>query len=457
MPFPDPRPLNPGPRTLTPEPWVIGISTEIGRGHPHYLDCVWQILEQRLPPERRRYVTVFEVSRGLSLLGWKSLRAFFRWSSQREGRIRWYNSLRSGQKQGSSRLEACGLSVLGRDLRRELAGFKGICLVEHQLVARMLSDVCRTWFVHADLASPPECALPGPEKTFVPLEQNERDFTRNGCPATQLVRTGLMIEPGLVSGAHDAFQRRLERLASDRPLTIAFFTSGAYPEPHVRKLLIALASVLNSDMAAIVFCGASRKFLDRVTRFARTLGIEPRVDGSSQSNLENPGLSRKLGTAPFSASEKRGCPRSFRSGAVPGVSAVRTSHSAVRSSQLTLVSRPTRREDTAAAVRSLPGIDAFVAPSHERTNWALGLGLPMFVLFPMIGTHAEANYRLAFDNGVAYPLQSDDDARNLGSSLRRLRTSGALANMARLGFGRFEINGAERIAEMVLSDNRATQ
>jgi len=402
MPFPDPR-------ALPPEPWVIGISTEIGRGHPHYLDCVWQILEQRLPKERRRYTTVFDASRGLNRLGWRTLRAFFRWSSQREGRIRWYNSLRSSQKHGGLRLEACGLSLLGRDLRRELTGFKGICLVEHQLVARMLSDVCRTWFVHADLASPPECALPGPEKTFVPLEQNERDFTGHGCPPTQLVRTGLMIEPDLVLGASDAFHHRLERLASDRPLTVAFFTSGAYPEPHVHKLLLALESVLNSDMAAIVFCGASREFLRRVARFAHTLGIEPAIDdgGIPQSEFRNP--------------------------------------------QLGLVSRPTRREDTAAAVRVISAVDVFVAPSHERTNWALGLGLPMFVLFPMIGTHAEANYRLAFDNGVAYPLQSDDDARSLGSNLQKLRASGALVNMARLGFGRFEINGAERIAEAVIS------
>jgi hypothetical protein len=390
------------------EPYVVGISTEIGRGHPHYLDCVWQILEQRLPPERRRYVTVFEASRGLSRLGWQSLRTFFHWSSQHEGRIRWYNSLRASQKQGGSRLAAWGMSLLGRDLRRELAGFKGICLVEHQLVARMVSDVCRTWFVHADLASPPECALPGPERTFVPLEQNELDFTRHGCPATQLVRTGLMIEPGLVPGAHDAFHHRLERLASDRPLTVAFFTSGAYPEPHVRRMLIALKSVLNSGMAAIVFCGTSRKFLDRVARFARSLGIEPCIDDGS------------------------------------------VSQSACRSSQLTLVSRSTRRDDTTAAVGLIPEADVFVAPSHERTNWALGLGLPMFVLFPMIGTHAEANYRLAFDNGVAYPLQFDDDAHNLGPTLQKLRATGALANMARLGFGRFDINGAERIADEIV-------
>jgi hypothetical protein len=317
------------------------------------------------------------------------------------------------------RLEACGLSLLGRDLRRELAGFPGICLVEHQLVARMLSGVCRVWFVHADLASPPECAVPGPEKTFVPLAQNEQDFVRNGCPATQLVRTGLMIEPDLVPGAHDVFHRRLERLASDRPLTVAFFTSGAYPEPHVRKLLLAAESVLNADLAAVIFCGTSLRFLDRAKRFARALGIEPAVDeGSTPQSVER--------------SEQ-------------------IVDSSKQSVQLRLVSRVTRRADTSAAVRILPEIDVFVAPSHERTNWALGLGLPMFVLFPMIGTHAEANYRLAFDNGVAYPLKTDGDARTLGTTLQKLRISGALGNMARLGFGRFEITGAKRIAEAVIA------
>ena len=416
----------PAPCPLPPEPCVIGISTEIGRGHPHYLDCVWQILEQRLPKERLRHVTVFEASRGLSRSGWKSLRAFFRWSSQRESRIRWYNSLRGSQKHGGLRLEACGLSLLGRDLRHELAGFQGICLVEHQLVARMLKDVCRVWFVHADLASPPECALPEPEKTFVPLEQNEQDFTRNGCPAGRLVRTGLMIEPDLVPGAHDAFHRRLERLASKAPLSVAFFTSGAYPEPHVRKLLLGLESVLNSDVAATVFCGANRRFRDRVMRLARSLGIEPCIDNGNAPQCVR-GVSSPL---------RRGDSSNADAEATP---------------QLTLVSRPTRRDDTAAAVRIIPEMDAFVAPSHERTNWALGLGLPLFVLFPMIGTHAEANYRLAFDNGVAYPLKIDDDASNLGLTLQKLRASDAITNMARLGFGRFDINGAERIAEAVIS------
>ena len=399
---------------------VVGISTEIGRGHPHYLDCVWQLLEQRLPKERLRYVTVFEASRGLSRLAWKSLRAFFRWSSQRESRIRWYNSLRGNRKQGSLWLEACGLSLLGRDLRRELTGFPGICLVEHQLVARMLNGVCRVWFVHADLASPPECALPEPEKTFVPLEQSEQDFTRNGCPAGRLVRTGLMIEPGLVPGAHDVFHRRLERLASKAPLSVAFFTSGAYPEPHVRKLLIGLKSVLSSGIAATVFFGSSLRFLERVKRLARTLGIVPAVDD---------------GSIPRSAARSE-----------------QIADSSKQSARLRLVSRVTRRDDTATAVRIIPEMDAFVAPSHERTNWALGLGLPMFVLFPMIGTHADANYRLAFDDGVAYPIQTDDDARKLGAALLKLRASGALANMARLGFGRFEITGAESIARAVIAE-----
>jgi len=31
-------------------------------------------------------------------------------------------------------------------------------------------------------------------------------------------------------------------------------------------------------------------------------------------------------------------------------------------------------------------LDIFVAPSHEYTNWAIGLGLPMLALFPIIGS-----------------------------------------------------------------------
>jgi hypothetical protein len=372
---------------LTPD--VIGISTEIGRGHPHYLDCVWQALQARLRPEQLRLATVFAASRGRSRLGWQGLAALYRWSARSRLSIRLYNSLRRSQPTSPLSLPT---KVLGRDLRRLVAGFKGICLVEHQMVARMVSDVCRTWFVHADVAAPPECACPGPERIFVPLEHTAQHFIKCRCDSSRLVRTGLMIEPDLIPGAHDAFHRRLERLDSGQPLTIAFFTSGAYPQAHVRRIVLGAESVLRVGMKAIVFCGTNPEFARRMEHWAR-----------------------KWVASVF------------------------------------VVHRPTRAADTAAAVELLPSVDAFVAASHERTNWALGLGLPMIALFPMIGTHARQNYDFAFAQNVCYPLRTDDDAQNLGPTVSKLRAAGALAAMARCGFGRFEINGAGCIADTVVS------
>ena len=387
-------------------PQVIGVSTEIGRGHPHYLDCVWQVLERKLKPEALQRINVFDTSHGLSLLGWQGLRALYRVSARNRVTIALYNSLRRGQS--NSHVGDWVLKLLGRDLRNRMKEFGGICLVEHQLTARILSSVCRTWYLHADVAAPPECAFPGPEKVFVPLADTERGFLACGQPGSHLVRTALMIEPELVTGAETAVSRRLERLSSDRPLRVAFSTSGAYPAPHIRKLNLGTESVLEQGMQAVVFCGTDARFLKEMTGRAATWKAETDINQADPAIRE---------------------PKS----------------------ELTLIARPDRIADTSAAAAIMPEVDVLVAPCHERVNWSLGLGLPLFALFPMIGTHARLNYEFCRKQGVAIPITSDADARALGATLNQLRRDGTLTAMVQSGFGHLPIDGAERTANEIIA------
>ena len=108
---------------------------------------------------------------------------------------------------------------------------------------------------------------------------------------------------------------------------------------------------------------------------------------------------------------------------------------------LRLVTRATRQEDTQRALELIPGLDVFVAASHERTNYAVGLGLPMFVLFPLIGTFASQNFEFAQRQGVVSSLDSPLKAKELGNALSDMRQDGELSRMAERGFGLHDISG----------------
>ncbi len=92
-----------------------------------------------------------------------------------------------------------------------------------------------------------------------------------------------------------------------------------------------------------------------------------------------------------------------------------------------------------------------VAAAHERTNWAVGLGLPMFALMPNIGPFAAGNYAFASEQGTCLPLEGIAGAAGLADTIADLRRSGRLAEMARNGWGRHAITGAEAIARELLS------
>lgn len=384
---------------------ITAIYTNIGRGHPSYLDSLLMVLQKGRQNLCSR--TVFSAgpkgqeSKGLSFLSWKLVAGLYLLGGRDGISTKLYNWLRQSQTEISA--DSTIIKILGRDLKRAYKDFDGICLVEHPLVATILGKVCRTWYIHGEIAAPPECAIGGIEKIFVPLRETKDKLISFGADPETIVVTGLMIEPGLVDSAEKSFHSRLKRIESNQPLTVGFFTSGAYPKEHMKKILWGAKSVIDQKMRAIIFAGTNPKKFEWFKKQMKKWGFEFVEDTDDDVKEEQNGDVR-------------------------------------------LVTRKTRQADTQRAVELLPDIDVFVSASHERTNWAVGLGLPMFVLFPLIGTFASLNFDFAQRQKVAYPLDSLEKARNLGKIISELRENGQLTQLAQNGFGVHKINGVHEAA-----------
>ncbi|MGB2696602.1 MAG: hypothetical protein WBD28_01930 [Candidatus Zixiibacteriota bacterium] len=321
--------------------------------------------------------------------------------------VKLYNLFRDAAAQPSDK--SLILNLLGRDLKKNMRGFKGICLVAHPLLARILAQTCSVWYVHGEIAAPLECAVTNVKKIFVPLKETGDKLVRFGANPDSIVVCGLMIEPSLVETAENAFNSRLERINSSTPLTIGFFTSGAYPSEHVKKILAGVKSVIDNGMKAVIFTGTSSKKLQWFKKEMKKLKKRMVVDDGVSSDI-------------------------------------------TENWEIKLIHRKTRQAETKRTKKLVPCLDLFVAPSHERTNWAIGLGLPIFVIFPLIGTFSPQNFEFAQRQGVCYPIDSMEKAQNLGKIITQLRESNKLSEMANKGFGIHRINGSEIAASHILKN-----
>jgi len=383
-------------------PQLVFLSTEIGRGHPNYLDSVFRLFEDERSDEDITFFNVFELSQGLSKSGWNLVKSLYFLGGKGGLSTNIYNFFR-GKKQGLSK-DSVLIKILGQDLKKHFEGFKGICLVDHPLTATILSDVCRVWYLHGEIAAPAECAVKGVDKIFVPLKETGDSLISFGIDPKTLFITGISTEPELVEDAEDIFNQRVKRIQSEKDLTIGFFISGAYPPNHIEKIILGAESVIKNGMRAIVFLGYDGKRYKRFEKEVKKLDVKCVEDDSIEK----------------------------------------------KEWRLLLVKGEDRISDTKRATELLPYLDAFVAAPHERTNWAIGLGLPLFALFPLIGTFAPGNFEFAQKNKVVYPLKTEDDARKLGQTILRLEDEGILLEMAKNGFGKYEIDGAKKVSTLLL-------
>lgn len=369
--------------------------TNIGRGHPYYLDGI----VHDLPPERVGEIRdVFEVSSRAERAGWIAMRALYRRGPAWSGPL--YGFIRGGcdfRRPGSL------LRVISGSLRRHYLASPRPLVVAHPMLVGMLAGKCDLIYQHGEMVVPPEAIVPGASHTLVPTTQAADTFIRKGIPSENIFVSGLCIEPDLLPLAHQAFSDRLNRIRNSDVLTGAFFSSGAEPPPHVRALVAGAMSVVHAGGSAWLFA---------------------RNGGRLSSTAEHAFRRKKLAL-------RRAESLDGDDNTSPGA-------------RLCLYS--TREELAHLTAAWFPQFDYVVAPSHERTNWGAGLGLPMFVVEPPIGTFSPLNTQQLLRLGAGEVLHGGR-AAVLAQTLNAHHKEGRLERMAHAGFGHFDIEGFRNIAE----------
>jgi len=374
------------------------LQVEIGRGHPFYLDGIIS----GIPAGRVGIVQdVFELAAGSSRLVWCLVRALYHLAASGGWAGACYSQLRLHNDYNRPGLM---LEWLGRDIRRLHVQGRDPLVVSHPILAAILKGRPNLVYQHGELVVPGEALVRGPHKVLVPLNSTADAFCAAGIPAAQIEVTGLCVEPALVAQADHAFQVRWVRLGGKAPLTGAVFSSGAEPLAHVKAMVAAAWSAVQAG--------------GRVRVFARHHG-----------RLE------KHARAVF---------------AVGGVKLV-PAESAVGDDPAVLCLYDSRRALDALTARFFAEFDYFISPSHERSNWSMGLGLPMVMVGPAVGSFAPLNWQLLMKSGVALPLENPSA---FGPWLAQQRAGGVLTRLATAGYGRHPVNGFAHIAEMLLSDRR---
>ncbi|MBM3315286.1 hypothetical protein FJY71_05530 [candidate division WOR-3 bacterium] len=367
-----------------PDSKFIAVCSEVGRGHPQYLDSCLKELGS---------IPRYQVA-------WWLPQAAYRLGAQGGIASALYSRLR-----GTGRPSRLQLALLDEGLRRRFRGYQGVVLVDHPLLAHLLAPVCRVAYVHGEVAAPPVCAVPSAWRTFAPMETTRQKLLAVGCQPSAVLVTGLLVEPALVAAAESAFAARLARLSPPATrLTVGLFTSGAYPKPHMDALAAAAGSVLAAGHQAVVFPGIDKKRVERLGMRLAEFGL---VSLCSASKVISPA-----------------------------------------DGPCFLVMSETRPAETSCTALNFGLLDVMVAAAHERTNWAVGLGLPMFALLPHIGPFAQENYDFASGQDACLPLE---DPARFGRMLTDLHHSGRLAEMSRAGWGRLPITGAKVTAESLLA------
>ena len=371
--------------------------TDIGRGHPSYLDGMVETLDQTYPNLRYLKTDVFSESSGLSLAAWQLVKKLYYWGARGGSLTSNYARLRRGSGAGKEGIMA---GILGRSLRKRFRGFQGPVVVAHPILAGILSGQNRVIYQHGELAAPSESLVKGCVKILVPTAGTAAIFTASGIAPEIIEVTGQCVEPDLVAIAEDAFNQRIMRLDGEQPLNVALFSSGAYPREHLQKLRSAAASICGAGHNVFFFSGASKSVANN---FIRSLQAGNIAVGTSVDD----------------------------------------------SAQVKVIRAPNRLSENSKVAAIFKSLDLFVAPAHERTNWAVGLGLPLFILEPHIGSYAPLNAKIALQAGVAQSIKTDDDARHLGRTIEQMRRDGRLSSMAGNGYGRTELSGFARCAEII--------
>ncbi len=378
--------------------------TNIGRGHPFYLDGIVELIKESGKFELS-ISDVFETSSDISYLSWQLAKYLYKIGSTDSIAGQLYNKLRNSSDYNPQSL---AMRIMGRDIEKKYHGDSTPLIVAHPVLVGMLPDKKNLIYQHGELAVPKQAVVSGAEYVFVPTEKAAELFIKSGYSSSNVIVTGLCIEPCLVKQAEQAFENRMTRLHSSNSLTGGFFSSGAEPKPHLEKLVLAALSVLKQGHNIIMFAKKNGKLASLIKHEFENRNIELISIDEKVKEIES------------------------------GSSAVLCLY----------FNRKTEMEFTCKFFERL---DFFVAPSHERTNWALGLGLPMFILEPAIGPFSPLNREILLDSGVATSLNSTEDANRFGKTLNELKNSRELQQMSESGWRRQSITGFQAITDFLVN------
>ena len=380
---------------MTEKPKLNILYTNIGRGHPFYLDGI-----------DLNIVDVFSVSKGISLSLWKLIRAIYRRGSQGGLVGKVYGQLRK-----NSRPNKYGLieRLLARNIRSYLKKCAYPTLVAHPVLVPMISDLVPVYYQHGEIAVPGMATVRGVRIIYLPLEYSRQMYGKTEKTSGKIFISGLCVENRLASKARDLYASRIKRLQENRLVIGAFLSSGAEPSGHVKKIIAALESIHREGFKGIVFC---------------------RAGGKLENGLLNLDYVRRFD--PFDIKEN------FLE--------------AIKKTNILAVIYSGREKENDCTAALFKYFDYLVAPSHERTNWAVGLGLPMFILHPIIGPFSPLNREFLIDSRVAKDLKTDDEAANFCSILQQSIKDKSLLYMAQNGFGKHQLEGFRSIAKH-LADN----
>ena len=343
---------------------------------------------------------VFELSGPLPRAGWNIARWLYRVGSSSRLVGTLYSHIRHTNDYNRPGLL---MNLMGRDIRKHFLSDTRLVVVSHPSLVGILAHRKNLIYQHGELIVPEEARVSGASLIIVPTHQVAECYLQAGYSTDQLYVSGLCIEPALVKQAEDMFSQRRFRLETYPTLTGAFFSSGAEPRSHVDTLARAVLSVTANDGRAIIFARRNGRLAAAVrSHFNHRPGQLVQINSSSQIPAELPSA--------------------------------------------LLIEFSSRREENIFTSRFFPHFDYLVSPAHERTNWAVGLGLPIFIVGPSIGPFAPLNRQLILNHGVG--LDADPlPGATLAGAVSKLRSTGRLMEMLTAGWGRYPINGFERIAD----------
>ena len=346
--------------------------------------------------------SVFDESTGLSYQLWKLIKYLYKAGAQNNSLGKLYGYLR---KNTDYNQPSFLIDLLGRKIKKKYLNNTDALIVAHPLLVAILKQKSDLYYQHGELIAPDESIVHGADFVFVPTQKVAERFYKFYSDK-QVIVTSLCIEPSIAQIAKDCYHQRLARYENSAFLCGGYFSSGAEPEEHLDKLIGTFLSTVKAGHKAIAFVRQHGKFYTKISKLLAEQNIVFHH---------------------FTISD-----------AVP-----------LQLPSVSVVIFKNRREENILSTRFFRFLDYFVSPSHERTNWAAGLGLPIFVTDPPIGPFSPLNRKFILDNNIGNVIVDKLETESFSEKLIHLKQSGQLAAYAENGFGKYEINGFKNIVEFI--------